>query len=182
MHESELLKVPVNEVPNYDARAYDHLVAAMTRMKELELPMIAELERDQDYPIDVIMTGLTLARHRAEGAEAQPDYFLKPHDSQLQVPVFARPRDMLNPFVLEKEVPLKEVLEAHATRLAQKKGIKGKAILCGVGAAHQPRSDGVPVSVATVSRQDSDLLKKLDEAKDASNRVGDSSIERRNSW
>ncbi|GKG17835.1 hypothetical protein Tco_0372133, partial [Tanacetum coccineum] len=64
-------------------------------------------------------------------------------------------RDILNPFTLEKEVPLKESLEAHAIRLAKKKGVKGKAILCGVGAAHLPRSDGVPVSVATVSPLDS---------------------------
>ncbi|GJV70722.1 hypothetical protein Tco_1490717 [Tanacetum coccineum] len=61
-----------------------------------------------------------------------------------------------------KEVPLKESLEAHAIRLAKKKGVKGKAILCDVGAAHLPRSDGVPVSVATVSPKDSELLGKLE--------------------
>ena len=71
---------------------------------------------------------------------------------------------MLNPFALEKEVPLKEVLERHAERASRKKGIKGKAILCGVGAAHVPRSDGVPVSVATVSPKDALLLRKLQEA------------------
>ncbi|GJY72393.1 hypothetical protein Tco_0476096 [Tanacetum coccineum] len=59
------------------------------------------------------------------------------------------------------QIPLKESLEAHAIRLAKKKGVKGKAILCGVGAAHIPRSDGVPVSVATVSPKDSELLGKL---------------------
>ncbi|GJQ98910.1 hypothetical protein Tco_0521895 [Tanacetum coccineum] len=105
--------------------------------------------------------GALTHRHATEGAEAQPDYFLKPDVSQLQVPIFASPRDILNPFALEKEVPLKESLEAHAIRLAKKKGVKGKAILCGVGAAHLPRSDGVPVSVATVSPKDSELLGKL---------------------
>lgn len=98
------------------------------------------------------------------------------------MPVFARPHNILNPFALEKEVPLKESLEAHATRLAKKKGVKGKAILCGIGATHLPRSDGVPVSVATVSRQDSDLLKKLKEARDAASHVGGSSLRRCNSW
>ncbi|GKA96499.1 hypothetical protein Tco_0818594, partial [Tanacetum coccineum] len=150
----------------------EELVAAMEAMKLLELPHIAQLERDQDYPIGVIMAGLTLARHATEGAEGQPDYFLKPDVAQLQVPIFARPRDILNPFALEKEVPLKESLEAHALRLAKKKGVKGKAILCGVGAAHIPRSDGVPVSVATVSPKDSDLLGKLEEAGDAAYQVG----------
>ncbi|GJU43631.1 hypothetical protein Tco_1200897 [Tanacetum coccineum] len=145
LHEKKLLTVPAAQVPGYNQKAYEELVAAMEAMKLLELPHIAQLERDQDYPIDVIMAGLTLARHATEGAEAQPDYFLKPDVSQLQVPIFASPRDILNPFALEKEVPLKESLEAHAIRLAKKKGVKGKAILCGVGAAHLPRSDGVPI-------------------------------------
>ena len=85
------------------------------------------------------MEGLTIGRHILEDSEAQPDYFLKPDASQLQVLVFVQPRHILNPFALEKEVPLKEVLEKHAERAARKKGIKGKTILCGVGAAHIPR-------------------------------------------
>ncbi|GKF85257.1 hypothetical protein Tco_0250155, partial [Tanacetum coccineum] len=105
LHEKKLLTVPAAQVPGYNDNAYEELVAAM--------------ERDQDYPIDV--------------------------------PIFACPRNILNLFSLEKEIPLKESLEAHAIRLAKKKGVKGKAILCGVGAAHVPRSDGIPVSVTTVS-------------------------------
>ncbi|GJU16351.1 hypothetical protein Tco_1144317 [Tanacetum coccineum] len=127
LHEKKLLTVPAAQVPGYNQKAYEELVAAMNAMKLLELPHIAQLERDQDYPIDVIMAGLTLARHATEGAEAQPDYFLKPDVAQLQVPIFASPRDILNPFALEKEVPLKESLEAHAIRLAKKKGVMGKA-------------------------------------------------------
>ncbi|GJS52631.1 hypothetical protein Tco_0625993 [Tanacetum coccineum] len=98
--------------------------AAMEAMKLLELPHIAQLERDQDYPIDVIMAGLTLARHASEGADGQPNYFLKPDVAQLQVPIFS-------------------------------------------SIVHIPRSDGVPVSVATVLPKDSELLGKLEEAGDA---------------
>ncbi|GJY86081.1 hypothetical protein Tco_0500107 [Tanacetum coccineum] len=155
------------------ARGKVEAVEELHEKKLLTVPA-AQLERDQDYPIDVIMAGLTLARHATEGAEVQPDYFLKPDVAQLQVPIFASPRDILNPFALEKEIPLKESLEAHAIRLAKKKGVKGKAILCGVGAAHIPRSDGVPVSVATVSPKDSELLGKLEEAGDAAYQVGSS--------
>ncbi|GJW96308.1 hypothetical protein Tco_0178116 [Tanacetum coccineum] len=89
-----------------------------------KLPHIAQLERDQDYPIDVIMAGLTLARHASEGADGQPNYFLKPDVAQLQVPIFS-------------------------------------------SIVHIPRSDGVPVSVATVLPKDSELLGKLEEAGDA---------------
>lgn len=178
LHESQMLTVPIAQVPGYNGDTYAELVAAMEKMKLLELPHIAQLERDQDYPIGVIMEGLTLARHTAKDIEAQLDYFLKPDVSQLQVPVFARPRDILNPFALEKEIPLKESLEAHAMRLSRKKGVKGKATLCGLGAAHIPRSDGVPVSVATVSPRDIDLLKKLEEAGSDVHRVGSSKLER----
>jgi hypothetical protein len=115
--ENKVLTMPVTQVPGYNGDAFAELVAAMERMKLLELPHIAQLERDQDYPISVIVEGLTLARHTAEGAEAQPDYFLKPDVSQLQVPIFVRPRDILNPFSLEKEIPLKESLEAHAMKV-----------------------------------------------------------------
>ena len=164
MAESHLLTVPLAEVPRYKVDAFEELVKAMEGMKLFELPHIARLERDQDYPIKLIMQGLTLGRHILENAEAQPDFFLKPDESQLQVPVFAQPRDILNPFAIEKEVPLKEVLERHAERAAKKKGVKGKATLCGVGVAHIPRSDGVAVSVATMSPKDALLLRKLQEA------------------
>ncbi|GKA22350.1 hypothetical protein Tco_0708312 [Tanacetum coccineum] len=89
--------------------------------------------------------GLTLARHATEGAVAQPaDYFSSERGATGRGP-------------------------RH--KLAKKKGVKGKAILCGVGAAHIPRSDGVPVSVATVSPKDRELLGKLKEAGDAAYQV-----------
>ena len=72
------LTFPAVEVPGYNANAYSDLVAAMEKLKLLEFPHIAQLERNQDYPIVVIMQGLTLARHMAEDAESQQDYYLKP--------------------------------------------------------------------------------------------------------
>ena len=69
-------------------------------------------------------------------------------------------------------------MEAHETRAAHKKGVKGKAILCGVGAAHLPRSDGVPVSVPTVSQEDSSLLKRLDEVGELASTASSSSHRR----
>ena len=92
--------------------------------------------------------------------------------------MFAQPRDILNPFALEKEVPLKDCLEAHFEMAAKKKGMKGKAILCSVGALHIPRSDGVPVSVATVSPKDCLLLRKLQDAGRSATSEGSSKLER----
>jgi hypothetical protein len=70
----------------------------------------------------------------AEDAESLPDCYLKPDVSQLQVPIFAQSRDVLNPYVLEREVPLQEALEKHTEKAAMKKGVKDQAILCGVEA------------------------------------------------
>lgn len=53
--EQKLLEKPAAEVPGYNASAYKQLVAAMRKMKELELPGIAQLEGDQDNPISVLM-------------------------------------------------------------------------------------------------------------------------------
>ena len=176
--EDKLLTVPLTEVPGYNADSLAELVAAMGELKKLELPHIAQLERDQDNPISVIMAGLTLPRHLLDNAEEQEDFYLKPSKSQLKVPIFAQPRDILNPFRLEKEISLERSLTAHASRCAKKKGQKGKAILCGIGAAHLPRSDGVPIMVATVSQDDATLLQRLEESKEAAMAEGSSPLRR----
>jgi hypothetical protein len=132
--EKKVIPVPATEVPGYNPQAYGDLVAALGELKHLEFARIAQVERTQDHPISVVMRGLTLARHMAADAESLPDFYLKPDVSQLQVPIFAQPRDAVNPYALEKEVPLQEALEKHAERAALKKGVKDKAILCGVGA------------------------------------------------
>ena len=70
---------------------------------------------------------------------------MKPDVSQLQVPIFGQPRDTLNPYALEKEVPLQEALGKHAKRAAMKQGVKDKAILCGVGAESSAAHEDDPI-------------------------------------
>ncbi|GJT73371.1 hypothetical protein Tco_1032657 [Tanacetum coccineum] len=91
-----------------------------------ELPHIAHAGACPDLTLEVIKAGL------------------------VKGPIFSRPCDILNPFALEREIPLKESLEAHAIRLAKKKGVR----------------------VATVLPKDSELLGKLEEAGDAAYQVG----------
>lgn len=178
--EAKQLAVPLAEVPEYRVDAPAELAAAMEDLKKLELPHIARLERDQDQPINVIMAGLTLPRHLQDKAEEQVDFYLKPDVAQLKVPIFARPRDILNPFRIEKEISLQRSLNAHASRCARKKGQIGKAILCGIGAAHLPRTDGVPVTVATVDPDDAALLQRLKASKEEAMSGSSSSLRR--SW
>ena len=85
LHEGGLLTVPLAGVPGYRTDTFDELVKAIEKMKVFDFPHIARLECDQDYPVSVIMQGLTLTRHIAEDAEAHPDFFLKPDESQLTV-------------------------------------------------------------------------------------------------
>ena len=180
--ESKVLELPIEQVPGYNPNAFDELAASLKRLQSLELPHIGMIERDQDYPIGVIMEGLTLARHLSDDAEEEPDYHLKPDPSQLKVPVFAHPRDILAPFALQKEIPLKKSLEAHAERVEHKKGIKGKVVLCGLGAAHRPRSDGVPVCVATVAPRDVELLARLSQVGKRVQQPSSSGLRRTHSW
>lgn len=142
--EKKVIPIPAAEVPGYNPNAYGDLVAALEDLKRLEFSHIAQVERNQDYPISVVMQGLTLARHMAEDAESLPDCYLNPDVSQLQVPIFVQPRDILNPYVLEKEVPLQEALEKHAERAAMKKGVKDQAILCGVEAGSSAAREDSP--------------------------------------
>ena len=148
----------------------------------MELPYIGMIERDQDYPIKVIMEGLTLARHPDEGAEQETDDYLKPDVSKLKVLIFPYPRDILCPFTPKKEISLKKSLEAHAERVAHKKGIKGRAVLCGLGSAHLPRSDRVPVSVATISPKDLKILSKLSQAGERASQPSSLGLRRTHSW
>ena len=69
---------------------------------------------------------------------------------------------------------MKKSLEAHEERALRKKGTKGKAIHCGLGLAHNPRLDGVPVCVPTVAPDDVELLKRLSESKKLDRQVGSS--------
>ena len=57
LHKGKMLTVPLAEVPGYNGDGYAELVAAMEKMKLFEFLHIARMERDQDYPIKLIMEG-----------------------------------------------------------------------------------------------------------------------------
>ena len=156
---AKVLAVSPSSVPGYNAQTLDELAAAMQTLKVLELPHIAKLEREQDHPIAKVMEGLTLARHVGEGAEEQLDYYLRPDESQLQVPVFASPLNILEPFLLEKEISLEDALAAHRRRVDKKRRESVRAIFCGAGAAHL--HSGPSVRLPAVLPTDDELVASL---------------------
>ncbi|GJQ89578.1 hypothetical protein Tco_0000717 [Tanacetum coccineum] len=150
----------------YDEELYPHMLSAIAERRWLishgmRLAAMSALESQEVKQSFGDVVKCALARGKA-GRELP---HIAKHESvtritpyldvaQTKVPnLLPCPRDILNPFALEKEIPLKESLEAHAIRLAKKEGALRprptpiplnyiKAILCGVGAAHHPHSDG----------------------------------------
>ena len=141
-----------SQVAGYDAKTIDHLSQAMEELKVLQLPHIDELEGLQDRSIAKIMEGLTLSRHVGAGAEEQHDFYLKPSESQLQLPVFVTPRCPRRPFLLEKEVPLQDALAEHKRKVEKK---KREIFFCGSGAARLGRPS---VRLPTVLPSDDQLV------------------------
>ena len=83
--------------------------------------------------------------------------------------MFASPRNILEPFLLEKEIPLKEALEAHQRRVEKKRKDSLNAIFYGAGAAHL--RSGPSFSLPAVLPTDDELLAGLGEMGDAAPRL-----------
>ncbi|GJW10668.1 hypothetical protein Tco_1576495 [Tanacetum coccineum] len=116
-------------VEAYDPEADSKYVAALHNLKDLNYPLIDELEQMKDAPLDVIMASLYLDSNTGEDA---PQFIrdLRPSSSQLKILVYP-----------EKKKKSKVVCRTHR-----------------VSSAHHARSDGIPVSVPTVAPQGLQIL------------------------
>ncbi|GJW93136.1 hypothetical protein Tco_0172808 [Tanacetum coccineum] len=117
-------KLDLAMVEGYDPEAEGKFIATMQALKDLKYPLIDELEKLRDAPMDVLMASLYLESDT--GGDA-PQWIrdLRPSSSQLKIPVYP-----------EKKKKCRIVCRTH-----------------GVGSAHHARSDGVPVSVPTAVPQ-----------------------------
>ncbi|GKC91361.1 hypothetical protein Tco_1152010 [Tanacetum coccineum] len=137
----------------YDPVADDKFTTALQAIKDLEYPLVDQLERLKDAPIDLIMASLYLESDT--GVDA-PQFIrdLRPSSSQLKIPIYPEVRDPKNPWAFEEEILLEDVIAANISCVEKKK--KKNRVACrthGVGSTHHARSDGVPVSVPTVAPQ-----------------------------
>nr|GEW76115.1 hypothetical protein [Tanacetum cinerariifolium] len=107
----------------YDPEAETQYVAALHALRDLKYPMVDHLELLKDAPIDVVMASFHL---ESDYGEVAPQWIreLRPSSSQLKIPVYPEKKKC------------RVVCRTHR-----------------VGSAHHARSDGVPVSVPTVSPQ-----------------------------
>nr|GEW55082.1 hypothetical protein [Tanacetum cinerariifolium] len=78
---------------------------------------------------------------------------LRPSSSQLKIPMYPEVRDPTDPWACKEEILLADAIVANVSRAEKKKKCRVVCRTYGVGFAHHARSDGVPVSVPTVSLQ-----------------------------
>nr|GEW04072.1 RNA-directed DNA polymerase, eukaryota, reverse transcriptase zinc-binding domain protein [Tanacetum cinerariifolium] len=132
-------------LPGYDPEAIEKFNAAMGKLKNLDLSFISDLEGLKDYPITSVMSSLVLPRSPGDGSSFEFDL-----ESQLSVAKFVEGSSYENRHTAESERSLLDVLDAHAERVALKKSSKGGGPVWGVGAAHQPRPEGVLIGTSTL--------------------------------
>ncbi|GJW53655.1 hypothetical protein Tco_0097740 [Tanacetum coccineum] len=144
-------------VEAYDPEADNKYVAALHNLKDLNYPLIDELDQLKDAPLDVIMASLYLDSDTGEDTP-QSIRDLRPSSSQLKIPVYPEVRLPRNPWACKDEILLEDAIAANISR-AEKK--KKSTVVCrthGIGSAHHARSDGVSVSVPTVAPQGLQIL------------------------
>ncbi|GJY70456.1 hypothetical protein Tco_0474159 [Tanacetum coccineum] len=149
------LELTVVEV--YDPEADSKYVAALHDLKDLNYPLIDQLEKLNDAPLDVIMTSLYLDSDTGEDAP-QFIHDLRSSSSQLKIPVYPEVRDPRNPWACKEEILLEDAVAANISRAEKKKKSRVVCRTHEVGSADHARSDGIPVSVPTVAPQGLQIL------------------------
>ncbi|GJU31309.1 hypothetical protein Tco_1174898 [Tanacetum coccineum] len=119
-------KLDLAAIETYDPEADAKYVMALHVLKDLKYPLVDQLEKLKDAPIDLIMASLHL-------------------ESDV-----SNPRD---PLAFKEEILLEDTIAANISRAEKKKKCRVVCRTHGVGSAHHARSDGVPVSVSTVTPQ-----------------------------
>ncbi|GJR30985.1 hypothetical protein Tco_1107217 [Tanacetum coccineum] len=145
-------KLDLAMVEGYDPEAEGKFIATMQALKDLKYPLIDELEKLRDAPMDVLMASLYLESDT--GGDA-PQWIrdLRPSSSQLKIPVYPEVRDPQDPWAVKEEMLLEDAIAANVSRAEKKKKCRIVCRTHGVGSAHHARSDGVPVSVPTAVPQ-----------------------------
>nr|GEU78305.1 transposase (putative), gypsy type [Tanacetum cinerariifolium] len=137
------------DVKAYDQESNNKLVEALQDLKDLKYPMIDQLEKLKDAPMDLIMASLYLESDTGKDA---PQWIrdLRPSSSQLKIPVYPEVRDPEDLWAVKEEILLEDAIAANISWAKKKKKCRVVCRTHGIGFAHHARSDGVPVSAPTV--------------------------------
>ncbi|GKE64874.1 hypothetical protein Tco_1519035, partial [Tanacetum coccineum] len=140
------------DVEAYDPEANDKLIKALKDLKDLEYPMVDQLERLKDAPIELIMASLHLEGDTGEDAP-QRIRDLRLSFSQLKILVYPEVRNPKGPWAVKEEIMLEDAIAANINRAKNKKKCRVVCHTHRIGSAHHARSDGIPVSAPTVVPQ-----------------------------
>ncbi|GJZ26193.1 hypothetical protein Tco_0570446 [Tanacetum coccineum] len=140
------------DIEAYDPEANNKLIKALQDLKDLKYPMVDQLEKLRDAPMELIMASLHLESDTGEDA---PQWIrdLRPSTSQLKIPVYPEVRNPRDPWAIKEEILLEDVIAANVNRAEKKKKCRVVCHNYGVGSAHHPRSNGVLVSAPIVAPQ-----------------------------
>ncbi|GJW20303.1 hypothetical protein Tco_0030925 [Tanacetum coccineum] len=116
-------KLDLAMVKGYDPEAEGKFIATMQALKDLKYPLIDELKKLKDAPMD------------------------------LKIPVYPEVRDPQDPWAVKEEMLLEDVIAANVSRAEKKKKCRIVYRTHSVGSGHHARSDGVPLSMPTAVPQ-----------------------------
>nr|GEU70949.1 hypothetical protein [Tanacetum cinerariifolium] len=139
-------------VEAYDPEANNKYLQALHELKDLNYPIVDQLESLKDAPMEAIMASLHL---ESDSEEDAPKWIcdLRPSTSQLKIYVYPEVRDLRDPWAVKEEMLLEEAIADNVSRVEKKKRCWVVCRTNEIGSAHHARSDGVPVSVPTVTPQ-----------------------------
>ncbi|GKA28256.1 hypothetical protein Tco_0714424 [Tanacetum coccineum] len=145
-------KLDLTTIEAYDLKDDDKYVTALHSLKDLKYPLIDQLEKLRDAPLDLILASLHLESDTGEDA---PQWIrkLRPSSSQLKIHVYPEVRDPKDPWAYKEELLLEDAIAPNVSRADKKKKCRVVCRTHGVGSAHHAMSDGVPISVPIVVPQ-----------------------------
>nr|GEU85866.1 reverse transcriptase domain-containing protein [Tanacetum cinerariifolium] len=116
-------KVDLAAIEAYDPEADTKYVVALHALKDLEYPLVDQLEKLKDAPIN------------------------------LKILVYPEVHNPKDPWSCKDKILLEDAIVANVSRVEKKKKCRVVCHTHGVGSTHHARSDGVPVSVPIVAPQ-----------------------------
>ncbi|GJX08450.1 hypothetical protein Tco_0196382 [Tanacetum coccineum] len=145
-------KLDLVAIKAYDPEADAKYVAAIQALKDLKFPLVDQLEKLKEAPIDLIMASLNL---EGDSGEDTPQWIreIRPSSSQLKIHVYPEVRGPKDPWSIKEEILLEDAIAANKRCVEKKKKCRVVCRTHGVGSAHHARSDGIPVLMPTVAPQ-----------------------------
>nr|GEU94774.1 transposase (putative), gypsy type [Tanacetum cinerariifolium] len=142
-------------VEAYNPEADSKYVKALQDLKDLKSPLVDQLERLKDAPMELIMASLYI---ESDSEKYAPQWIrdLPPSSSQLKIPIYPEVCDPEDPWAFKEDMLLEDAITDNISRT--EKEVQG-------GLSHPwdwfrspARSDGIPVSVPTIALRGLEIL------------------------